>query len=465
MMKKLLLITILIFSLLVCAVSAADLAGKVDLKSGMTETTKTSVNITDSKVTFADKATGISVATDTKIDGVLVKATDIKIDEQGAYTFTSDKTALVTFKYEYINDKLKETIILKEDTQLTFPVILQPFTKIIEYGQNFKIVSSYGDESKGLISETPFGIDAAGHTILMKYTLVNNELILEYNRDIFIYNETLTYERNITEIISYIEKDNKTGNNIKLLNIYRTPQYDKFQIQYPLTIDPVWGTFGVTSFTSNVTSSNIVPFTVQFNDTSTSTPTGWAWFFGDENYTQVAWVLQNTSSGWQPRYYHSTVAQADGSIILTGGVGTSSYNDTWRSTDNGATWTLMSASSSWQPRYGHSVAVDIGDYMVLTGGLSGTVYKNDTWFSNSDGAGWTMWVTGGWQPRLGHSTVAMPDDSIILTGGTYGGSGNRYNDTWRGTLHGSTWTLMNASSGWSAREFHSTALMSDGSII
>jgi PKD repeat protein len=42
------------------------------------------------------------------------------------------------------------------------------------------------------------------------------------------------------------------------------------------------------SFTSNVTCGNI-PFTVQFNDTSSGTPTIWNWSFGDGNYS----VLQN----------------------------------------------------------------------------------------------------------------------------------------------------------------------------
>ena len=44
----------------------------------------------------------------------------------------------------------------------------------------------------------------------------------------------------------------------------------------------------------------------------------------------------------------------------------------------------------------------------------------------------------------------MPDSSIVLMGGdTFEGYKN---DVWRSADSGVTWTLMNASAGWSARE-------------
>jgi PKD repeat protein len=42
----------------------------------------------------------------------------------------------------------------------------------------------------------------------------------------------------------------------------------------------------VANFTSNLTSGN-VPFTVQFNDTSTGSPDSWDWNFGDETYSNI----------------------------------------------------------------------------------------------------------------------------------------------------------------------------------
>ena len=101
---------------------------------------------------------------------------------------------------------------------------------------------------------------------------------------------------------------------------------------------------------SGTPTSGTVPLNVIFTDESTGKPTGWAWFFGDENYT-APWTQVNASAGWSARYWHSSVAMPDGSIVLMGGYGSGSLkNDMWRSTDNGATWTQMNASAGWAAR-------------------------------------------------------------------------------------------------------------------
>ncbi len=46
-----------------------------------------------------------------------------------------------------------------------------------------------------------------------------------------------------------------------------------------LTVAPI---APVANFTSNVT-AGFAPLAVQFTDTSTGSPTGWAWDFGDSN--------------------------------------------------------------------------------------------------------------------------------------------------------------------------------------
>ena len=201
----------------------------------------------------------------------------------------------------------------------------------------------------------------------------------------------------------------------------------------------------VANFTANTTSGT-VPLPVQFTDASTGgSPDGWAWFFGDENYTQ-SWTQQNASAGWIPRYGHSSVVLPDGNIVLTGGQDWlfNYYNDTWRSTDNGTTWMQVNASSGWTGRDHHSsVALPDGS-IVLMGGWNGSNDYNDTWRSTDKGTTWTQVnASSGWVVRSSHSSVALPDGSIVLMGG-----GAYLNDTWRSTDNGATWIRQNVSSGW-----------------
>ena len=69
----------------------------------------------------------------------------------------------------------------------------------------------------------------------------------------------------------------------------------------------------VSSFTSNAT-SGVLPFAVQFNDTSTNTPTSWSWVFGD-GYTSTTEnpVHTYTSAGTYTVYL--TAANSAGSSV------------------------------------------------------------------------------------------------------------------------------------------------------
>jgi parallel beta-helix repeat protein len=102
-------------------------------------------------------------------------------------------------------------------------------------------------------------------------------------------------------------------------------------------------------FSSNVISGS-APLQVSFTDLSLKSPSGWAWYFGDENFTKP-WTIVEGSARWSARQYFSSVAMPDGSTVLMGGQQDSgSMNDVWRSTDNGSTWTQMTASAGWTAR-------------------------------------------------------------------------------------------------------------------
>ena len=163
------------------------------------------------------------------------------------------------------------------------------------------------------------------------------------------------------------------------------------------------------------------------------------------------------SAGWSARRLHTAVVMPDGSIVLMGGrSGEPSrppirHNDTWRSTDNGATWTQMTANAGWSARQGHSSVVMPDGSIVLMGGFDGS-FKKDVWRSTDNGATWTqMTANAGWSARQGHSSVVMPDGSIVFMGGLESNY-NPKNDVWRSTNNGIMWTLMTSSAEWSPRE-------------
>ena len=185
----------------------------------------------------------------------------------------------------------------------------------------------------------------------------------------------------------------------------------------------------------------------------------------------TAWVLQNDNPGWVIRYSPTLAAPPDGSVVLIGGANYSTpyyKNDVWRSTDNGANWTQMTAAAGWTARFGHtSVALADGSIVVM-GGYTAAGVTNDVWRSTDNGANWTqMTAAAGWTARYGHTSVAMPDGSIVLMGG------NRpapvpcvfYNDVWRSTDNGANWTQMTAAAGWTARFGHTSVVLADGSIV
>jgi hypothetical protein len=150
----------------------------------------------------------------------------------------------------------------------------------------------------------------------------------------------------------------------------------------------------------------------------------------------ATWTQVTAHAGWSARHSFGSVVMPDGSILLMGGYDstgrTGVKDDTWRSTDAGATWTQVNAGA-WEGRYDFSSIVMPDGNVLLMGGANTITRMDDMWQSMDNGATWTQ-VTAhaGWQARYGQSSVVLPDSSIVLMGGTaYGSDGGDLNDVWR----------------------------------
>ncbi|HXX54551.1 MAG TPA: kelch repeat-containing protein [Methanoregula sp.] len=271
----------------------------------------------------------------------------------------------------------------------------------------------------------------------------------------------------------------------------------------------------VADFTTNITSDS--PLTVSFQDQTANDPAGWVWFFGDENFS-VPWTEVTADAGWQPRHSTSAAVTPDGTIVMTGGIGSIDWlSDTWRSTDDGATWELANESFIGEGigRIAHStVAMPNGDIVVIGGSLpdvlrstdkgstwtqisdfpgevpsfqscvvlpDGSIVMmggetltdtwhvvSDVWRSADEGSTWThVTADAPWGPRVKSQTVVLPDGDIVLMGGNKEDSTGPKDDVWKSTDGGASWTLVNASAGWlpHGEGFSASVLAADGSII
>ena len=189
----------------------------------------------------------------------------------------------------------------------------------------------------------------------------------------------------------------------------------------------------------------------------------------------VTWEQMTDSAPWSGRRGHTSVALPDGSILLMGGESCESlynciyYNDVWRSTDQGATWIQMTDDAPWLPRAEHTSVVLPDDSILLMGGgyfLGDTTEMSfdDVWRSMDQGATWTQMTDHAeWEKRRSHTSDVLPDGSIVLIGGfkTY----NDYNDVWRSTDQGATWEQMTDDAEWIGRYNHTSVALPDGSIV
>ena len=230
------------------------------------------------------------------------------------------------------------------------------------------------------------------------------------------------------------------------------------------SVEPL--SYGPVVFFTGTPRSGPAPLKVEFTDTSTGNPTGWAWYFDVETYNQT-WTQQTVSAPWSNRVEHTSVVMPDGSILVMGGTNniTGSQNDIWRSIDMGETWTRQTAHANWSARYGQTNVVMPDGSIVLMGGRMSHNRYDDVWRSTNKGVSWTQQTAhAAWSSHAAHTSVVMPDGSILLMGGMTNDI-IRQNSMWRSTDMGETWTQQTANAAWQARAGHTSVVMPDGSIV
>jgi PKD repeat protein len=239
--------------------------------------------------------------------------------------------------------------------------------------------------------------------------------------------------------------------------------------------------------------------TVTFTDACTGSPTAWAWYFGDENWTthdvwtqvnatgplttdwgnaavqpdgdvfaytpSVGDVLKSTDNGstwtvvnaspFAARNYPGFTSLADGSLLI---VGQDTNVEAWRSTDDGATWTMINASTGINQGYGAQPMSQLSDgSIVFTSGVP-QVYR-----STDNGLTWTLINnTAPWGTMNYIAFTSTPDDVIYAMGGN---NGTYQNSVWRSTDKGYTWTLSTHDAQWFVRGGLLAIGMPDNSVI
>ena len=317
-----------------------NVGNQVDLKEGITETTKTAINVSSptGQIAFTDKTTGISVTTSTLIDDRAFIPAKTTINKTVRWD-TANVNPNTSFEFTFLDNLLKENITLKQAATLKFKLKLSWESEVIPWGDTWKIIPlAATDTSRGIVIEKPYGTDATGRNINMSYkydgktqvlTLVEDALVPGEKPFVIAYPLVIdpTYNNNPswtqvaakaggteTYIYSLVTYDDGTGTAIyggtygngqlykynKTLAawslvaakagetyIYSLVTYDDGGLNgtsiYGGTANNgklfKWQTFTTkpnTTFTANVTTGTD-PTAVLFTETSTSTGTSWSW--------------------------------------------------------------------------------------------------------------------------------------------------------------------------------------------
>jgi PKD repeat protein len=113
----------------------------------------------------------------------------------------------------------------------------------------------------------------------------------------------------------------------------------------------------------------------------------------------------------------------------------------------GVDWTQGNTTSPAVQRYGQAQWTDGNDIYVAGGRMSVNVYMNDTWKSSDNGTTWTQVnASGGWSVR--NFLWGVNHNGTFVIGSGSNATVTGMNDTWKSTDKGATWTQVNSSLPW-----------------
>jgi hypothetical protein len=197
------------------------------------------------------------------------------------------------------------------------------------------------------------------------------------------------------------------------------------------------------------------------------------WTSTDAVHWQLVRSNGTCDGAWSPRGGHTmSVLPGANVLVLTGGLDNErQYNDTWVSSDGGATWWLAT-QGPWAGRSFHQAAVH-GAALYITGGANFTARFDDVWRLNvaSDGSStsgvqgaafsWSLVQPAGprWSARTAHAVVAA-GATLLLVAGMLSDMQVATTDVWASNDGGAAnWTLVTPAGGFPARSFHAMAAL------
>ena len=254
-----------------------------------------SVKLSAGTAEIVDDTTKTTITTSIKVDGKDFKPA-ITESKEDSLVWASDEKFLaiipdptITAEYKYSDTELKETITLKRDAVLTFPIDVGFGKKLVKLSNgDYRIQDTISDQWwQGVIIKKPYGIDANGKHIEMDYTYESSTLNLVYDRAGISYPLTIdpTY----------------VFNGVTYNKVYPVKIYGAANATIPVRWT-IWNTDGVNSTTDIHLGANIAS---NFNDIA----------FANEDASVTLPAMLNAKNTSMAEIYVDTAVTTTGTLV------------------------------------------------------------------------------------------------------------------------------------------------------